>query len=102
MNDYSSGSMEMILESMKVYPIKCIKYNNTLEDSVQSNYSFDSFLTVSNDGTKLIISNKKPTASANEYILDADPTTIEAKQNNYKNKQVIYENKVLREIRHAK
>ena len=67
-NDYCSGSMEMIIESLKIYPIKCIKYNNSLDEFVQLNYSFDSFITVSNDGTKLIISNKKPTSEAKEYI----------------------------------
>ena len=35
-NDYCSGSMEMVIESLKIYPIKCIKYNSTLDDSVQS------------------------------------------------------------------
>ena len=90
--------MEMTVESLKFYPIKCIKYNNSLDETVQQNYFFDAFITVSSDGSKLIISNKKPTAEAKEYILDADPITIKSKQTYYQRKQIVNERKINREI----
>lgn len=47
--------------------IQCFKYNNSLDKEVQKSKCFDSFLTLSSDGKKLLITNRIPVT-----LLDPD------------------------------
>ena len=53
-------------------PIKCVKYNYSLEEEIQNQLQFDGTIQLSEDGQELIIINKKPNTNP-EYILEADP-----------------------------
>ena len=69
-HDYDE--IEKITESLKNDPIKCYKYNNNLDKSIQNFSQFDSIISISGDGKELIITNKKPNENP-EYVLEADP-----------------------------
>lgn len=65
------GSMlEMIEEDMELRPIKCQKYNYTLDDAIQNYTQFSSLLSISDDGSMIILTNIRPNENYNnpEYI----------------------------------
>lgn len=55
--------------------MKCVKYNYTLDAEIQNFLQYDGLIEVSEDGKKLIITNKKP-CEENQYILDSDPKKV--------------------------
>lgn len=56
---------------MKTERIHCIKYNYSLDDSVQTNCQQQGFIKLSSDGETLLI-YKKHFIRPKEYILDPD------------------------------
>lgn len=69
-----------IVREIREDPIKCVKYNYALDSEIQNYLQYDSLISVSEDGTELIITNKKPVENP-DYILDADPNIIKEQQN---------------------
>ena len=74
---------ETILQKMRDDPIKCMKYNYSLDADIQDNLQYDSLLTVSEDGKKLKLINKKP-VEKEHFMLEADPNTVKKQQDLYK------------------
>lgn len=56
--------------------IDCVKYNYSLDDSVQNFTSYEATIELSKDFNELIITNRKPIANE-VYVLEADPLTVE-------------------------
>jgi len=48
------------MEEMKKTPLKCKKYNYSLDEVVQNFSYFDAFIKISNDEKEIIILNQKP------------------------------------------
>lgn len=63
-------------------PIKCVKYNYTLESQNTLCGHFSSVLSISGDGEMLIITTIRPNKKSNQpqYILEADHKRIEQKR----------------------
>jgi hypothetical protein len=56
--------------------VKCIKYNNTLDDAAYQYPTFNAFIELSLDGEELIITNKVKYKDK-EYVLENDPCEIQ-------------------------
>ena len=66
--------LELIEQEMENEPLKCFKYNYTI-DGENAKYShFNAVLSVSDDGEKLIIKTIRPNSEFNKpkFILEAD------------------------------
>lgn len=59
---------------MENEPIKCFKFNYSLDDAIQKYSSFRSILSISDDGEGININNLRPNDEKNkdEFILEAD------------------------------
>lgn len=49
-----------VKNQMMTSQIQCFKYNTTLDKKIQSSTIFDAFLSLSQDGREIIITNRKP------------------------------------------
>ena len=58
--------------------IKCIKYNNTLDDEAYKYATYNAFIELSLDEEELIITNKVKYKDK-EYVLENDPCEIQKK-----------------------
>ena len=58
-----------IIHILKFSKMKCLKYNNQLDGKYQKNTLFESTIQLSQDGLKLIITNKRPKV---KHIFEAD------------------------------
>ena len=74
---------EDVLEQLRRHPIKCVKYNHSLDAGIQSYLQFESLISVSECGQRLIITNKKPCENP-DYILEADPYAVERERQIHK------------------
>ena len=63
--------------------IKCVKYNYSLEDEVQSVGAFDGFLQLSEDGKYLNIYNRKSIRKP-QYVYDPDHKAIERSRKEFR------------------
>ena len=68
---------------MQAEPIRCIKYNYSIDPEGQNHLQFDALLQVSQDGKELLIYNKKPNDNP-EYIPEADPDEVKRQRDLYK------------------
>lgn len=66
---------ENTLRQLKEQPIKCMKYNYSLDAEIQNSLQFESIITVSEDGKKLKLINKKPVEDT-IHVLEADPHSV--------------------------
>lgn len=64
-------------------PIKCVKYNYSLEEEIQNHLQFDGTLQLSEDGQSLLIVNKKPNTNP-DYMFDPDPHKVKQAQEEWK------------------
>jgi hypothetical protein len=55
--------------------IKIVKYNYSIDPTVQTYSCFEGYMHLSLDGKELMIVNKKP-LSSKDYVLEADPNEI--------------------------
>ena len=74
---------EEVLAQLQAHPIKCVKYNHSLDADIQNYLQFESLISVSECGQRLIITNKKPCENP-DYILEADPYAIERERQIHK------------------
>ena len=66
---------EYLIKLLRENPVNCTKYNYTLQKELMNNLQFESELTVSEDGSQLIIRNNK--LSTNPiYFYDETPEEI--------------------------
>ena len=49
-----------VKNTMMTSQIQCFKYNSTIDKSIQKYTCFDAFLSLSQDGREIIITNRKP------------------------------------------
>ena len=68
-----------IIDSLKTDRIRCMKYNSAFDLSTLRESTFQSYLQLSQDGQRIIITNKK-FIKTGDYILEADPNEIEKQQ----------------------
>ena len=64
-----------LIKMIRENPIKCQKYNYTLDVELMNHFFFDSMITVSEDGQELLISNKKMNTNP-RYSYDFTPNQI--------------------------
>ena len=74
---------EKVTKQILNNPIKCVKYNYSLDADIQDFLQFESLITISEDGLQLRLINKKPTEDA-IHKLEADPYKIKKEQEAYK------------------
>ena len=74
--------IEFIVETFQENKITAVKYNNTLDDEGQRASSYASFINVSGDGERLIITNK--VKINDEYVLENDPEEIQRQKDEKK------------------
>ena len=60
-----------------------VKYNFTLDESIQNFTTYDGYIQLSSDGQELLITNKK-VIEDQEYILEADDYIVEQKRQKHK------------------
>lgn len=74
--------LELIEDSMEETPIKCYKYNYTLDGRPSAQSQYSSVLSISDDGETLIITTIRPNKKFNEpqYILEADEDAIKERR----------------------
>lgn len=70
---------------MESEPIKCYKFNYSLDDAIQKYSSFRSILSISNDSEGIIITNLRPNDKYNkpEYILENDHHAVSEKRSKH-------------------
>ena len=73
---FNLDCLDEIEEKFKTKRIKCYKYNYNIDEKVQNFRQFEAYLSLSKDGTQLIITNMKPISNP-EYVLEADPNVVE-------------------------
>jgi len=49
-----------MIQELQENPIKCVKYNYSLDAGIQNHLQFESLIKVSDDGKRLILTLKKP------------------------------------------
>ena len=67
--------------------IKCIKYNNSFSIEHQSQINFDAYITLSQDGNTVLITNKRD-CEEKKLVLEADKFKVkEMREKHYKNQK---------------
>ena len=83
-------SFEILEEQMKEKEMVCVKYNNTLDPSLQNTTTFQSRLILSEDGSRLLIYNMRPEQSShsdkdNEHVVEEMSDLDDASEQEYLN-----------------